>query len=125
MLVFFLMIRRPPRSTRTDTLFPYTTLFRSQYMLDTQTSEAGYSECATPLLVRDEAAFGTTQLPKFRDDLFQTTDGRWLISTAEMSLTNAVREQILAEADLPIRMTALTPCFRSEAGAAEIGRAHV
>src|SRR3546814_5786223 len=89
-----------------------------QYMLDTQTSEAGYSECATPLLVRDEAAFGTTQLPKFRDDLFQTTDGRWLISTAEMSLTNAVREQILAEADLPIRMTALTPCFRSEAGAA-------
>jgi len=89
-----------------------------QYMLDRQTTEAGYSECATPLLVRDEAAFGTTQLPKFREDLFQTTDGMWLISTSEMSLTNAVREQILAEADLPIRMTALTPCFRSEAGAA-------
>src|SRR3546814_14973253 len=80
-----------------------------QYMLDTQTSEAGYSECATPLLVRDEAAFGTTQLPKFRDDLFQTTDGRWLISTAELSLTNAVREQILAAADLPLRMTAPPP----------------
>ncbi|MBB5707840.1 serine--tRNA ligase [Sphingopyxis panaciterrulae] len=89
-----------------------------QYMLDRQTIEAGYSECATPLLVRDEAAFGTTQLPKFREDLFQTTDGMWLISTSEMSLTNAVREQILTEAGLPIRMTALTPCFRSEAGAA-------
>ncbi|MEQ1687684.1 MAG: serine--tRNA ligase [Sphingopyxis sp.] len=88
------------------------------FMLDMQTSQAGYTECATPLLVRDEAAYGTTQLPKFRDDLFQTTDGRWLISTAEMSLTNAVREQILAEADIPIRMTALTPCFRSEAGSA-------
>src|SRR3546814_5207349 len=87
-------------------------------MLDRQTTEAGYSECATPLLVRDEAAFGTTQLPKFREDLFQTTDGMWLISTSEMSLTNAVREQILPEAELPIRMTALTPCFRSEAGAA-------
>src|SRR3546814_666327 len=74
--------------------------------------------CATPLMVRDEAAFGTTQLPKFREDLFQTTDGRWLISTSEMSLTNAVREEILPEADLPIRMTALTPCFRSEAGSA-------
>lgn len=89
-----------------------------QYMLDTQTNEAGYSECAGPLMVRDEAAFGTAQLPKFREDLFQTTDGRWLISTSEMSLTNAVREEILAEADLPIRMTALTPCFRSEAGSA-------
>ncbi|PZQ22791.1 MAG: serine--tRNA ligase [Sphingopyxis macrogoltabida] len=89
-----------------------------QYMLDRQTIDAGYSECATPLLVRDEAAFGTAQLPKFREDLFQTTDGRWLISTSEMSLTNAVREEILAEADLPVRMTGLTPCFRSEAGAA-------
>ncbi|MDZ3833413.1 MAG: serine--tRNA ligase [Sphingopyxis sp.] len=89
-----------------------------QFMLDYQTGEAGYGECATPLLVRDEAAFGTTQLPKFREDLFQTTDGMWLISTSEMSLTNAVREQILAEADLPLRMTALTPCFRSEAGSA-------
>ncbi len=89
-----------------------------QFMLDKQTIDAGYTECATPLLVRDEAAYGTTQLPKFREDLFQTTDGRWLISTSEMSLTNAVREEILPEADLPIRMTALTPCFRSEAGSA-------
>ena len=89
-----------------------------QFMIDKQTIEAGYTECATPLMVRDEAAFGTTQLPKFREDLFQTTDGRWLISTSEMSLTNAVREEILPEADLPIRMTALTPCFRSEAGSA-------
>jgi len=89
-----------------------------QFMLDMQTNEAGYTECATPLMVRDEAAFGTTQLPKFREDLFQTTDGRWLISTSEMSLTNAVREEILPEAELPIRMTALTPCFRSEAGSA-------
>ncbi|NYF31556.1 serine--tRNA ligase [Sphingopyxis sp. JAI108] len=89
-----------------------------QFMIDKQTIEAGYTECATPLMVRDEAAFGTTQLPKFREDLFQTTDGRWLISTSEMSLTNAVREEILPEAELPIRMTALTPCFRSEAGSA-------
>ncbi|MBN8806261.1 MAG: serine--tRNA ligase [Sphingopyxis terrae] len=89
-----------------------------QFMLDMQTGEPGYVECATPLMVRDEAAFGTTQLPKFREDLFQTTDGRWLISTSEMSLTNAVREEILPEADLPVRMTALTPCFRSEAGSA-------
>ncbi len=89
-----------------------------QFMLDMQTGEPGYVECATPLMVRDEAAFGTTQLPKFREDLFQTTDGRWLISTSEMSLTNAVREDILPEAELPIRMTALTPCFRSEAGSA-------
>jgi seryl-tRNA synthetase len=89
-----------------------------QYMLDRQTVEQGYTECATPLMVRDEAAFGTTQLPKFREDLFQTTDGRWLISTSEMSLTNAVREDILPEDQLPLRMTALTPCFRSEAGSA-------
>jgi len=89
-----------------------------QYMIDRQTIDAGYTECATPLMVRDEAAYGTTQLPKFREDLFQTTDGRWLISTSEMSLTNAVREEILPEANLPIRMTALTPCFRSEAGSA-------
>ncbi|WP_298196841.1 serine--tRNA ligase [Novosphingobium sp.] len=89
-----------------------------QYMLDTQTLQAGYTECATPLLVRDEAAFGTGQLPKFAEDLFRTTDGRWLIPTAEVSLTNSVREQMLAETDLPLRLTALTPCFRSEAGAA-------
>ena len=89
-----------------------------QFMIDRQTIDAGYTECATPLMVRDEAAFGTTQLPKFREDLFQTTDGRWLISTSEMSLTNAVRGEIVPEAELPIRMTALTPCFRSEAGSA-------
>lgn len=89
-----------------------------QFMLDKQTSENGYMECAVPLLVRDDAVFGTGQLPKFAEDLFQTTDGRWLIPTAEVSLTNAVREQILGGMDQPIRMTALTPCFRSEAGAA-------
>lgn len=89
-----------------------------QYMLDCQTGTHGFTECAPPLLVRDEAVFGTGQLPRFADDLFRTTDGRWLIPTAEVSLTNAVREQILAETQLPIRMTALTPCFRSEAGAA-------
>ncbi len=89
-----------------------------QYMLDHQTGENGYSECATPYLVRDEAVFGTGQLPKFSEDLFQTTDGRWLIPTAEVSLTNSVREQILDEDALPMRVTALTPCFRSEAGAA-------
>ena len=90
----------------------------AQFMLDRQTGENGYLECAPPLLVRDEAMFGTGQLPKFAEDLFRTTDERWLIPTAEVSLTNAVREQILAESVLPIRMTALTPCFRSEAGAA-------
>jgi len=90
----------------------------AQFMLDLQTGTHGYIECITPLLVRDEAAFGTGQLPKFAEDLFQTTDGRWLIPTAEVSLTNSVREQILADAALPLRMTALTPCFRSEAGAA-------
>ena len=89
-----------------------------QFMLDHQTGANGYSECATPLLVREESLFGTGQLPKFAEDNFQTTDGRWLIPTAEVSLTNSVREQILTEAQLPIRMTALTPCFRSEAGAA-------
>ena len=89
-----------------------------QYMLDVQTSKHGYTECAPPLLVRDEAVFGTGQLPKFAEDLFQTTDGRWLIPTAEVSLTNSVREQILDAKTLPIRLTALTPCFRSEAGAA-------
>ena len=88
-----------------------------QFMLDRAVG-AGYEEVAPPLLVRDDAAYGTTQLPKFRDDLFQTTDGRWLIPTAEVSLTNIVREQILGEDELPLRFTALTPCFRSEAGAA-------
>jgi seryl-tRNA synthetase len=90
----------------------------AQFMLDFQTAERGYTECAPPLLVRDEAVFGTGQLPKFADDLFRTTDGRWLIPTAEVSLTNSVREQILDDLAQPIRLTALTPCFRSEAGAA-------
>ncbi len=89
-----------------------------QFMLDHQTVTNGYTEAATPLLVRDEAVFGTGQLPKFSEDLFQTTDGRWLIPTAEVSLTNSVRDQIMGESALPIRLTALTPCFRSEAGAA-------
>jgi seryl-tRNA synthetase len=89
-----------------------------QFFLDQQTGVNGYTECVTPYMIKTEAAYGTGQLPKFAEDLFQTTDGRWLISTAEMSLTNAVREQILDEGTLPIRMTALTPCFRSEAGAA-------
>ncbi len=89
-----------------------------QFMLDHQTAVNGYTENATPLLVREEALFGTGQLPKFAEDNFQTTDGRWLIPTAEVSLTNSVREQILADSALPIRLTALTPCFRSEAGAA-------
>jgi len=90
----------------------------AQFMLDLQTATHGYTECITPLLVRDEAAFGTGQLPKFAEDLFRTTDGRWLIPTAEVSLTNSVREAILPDATLPQRLTALTPCFRSEAGAA-------
>ena len=89
-----------------------------QFMLDYQTAQRGYTECATPYLVRQESLFGTGQLPKFAEDKFQTTDGRWLIPTAEVSLTNSVREQILEESALPIRLTALTPCFRSEAGAA-------
>ena len=89
-----------------------------QFMLDYQTTQRGYTECATPYLVRQESLFGTGQLPKFAEDNFQTTDGRWLIPTAEVSLTNSVREQILDESTLPIRLTALTPCFRSEAGAA-------
>ncbi|TFF19711.1 serine--tRNA ligase [Jiella endophytica] len=89
-----------------------------QFMLDLHTGEHGYSETAVPLLVRDEALFGTGQLPKFAEDLFHTSEGRWLIPTAEVSLTNLVREKTLDAAELPIRVTALTPCFRSEAGAA-------
>ncbi len=88
-----------------------------QFMLDLQTAEHGYTEISPPLLVRDEAVFGTGQLPKFAEELFRTTGEHWLIPTAEVSLTNMVREQILAEEELPLRMTALTPCFRSEAGA--------
>ena len=88
------------------------------FMLDLHTREFGYSEMSVPLLVRDAAVFGTGQLPKFAEDLFRTTDDRWLIPTAEVSLTNLVNDSILDEADLPIRVTAFTPCFRSEAGAA-------
>jgi seryl-tRNA synthetase len=88
-----------------------------QFMLDIQTREHGYQEVSPPLLVRDEAVFGTGQLPKFAEDLFRTTDDRWLIPTAEVSLTNLVREQITPEEELPMRLTALTACFRSEAGA--------
>jgi seryl-tRNA synthetase len=90
----------------------------AQFMLDTQSGSNGYTEVNPPLLVRDDAVYGTGQLPKFAEDLFRTTTGHWLIPTAEVSLTNLVREQILTEAELPIRFTALTPCFRSEAGAA-------
>jgi seryl-tRNA synthetase len=89
-----------------------------QFMLDLHTREFGFEEVAPPLLVRDEAAFGTGQLPKFAEDLFRTTDGRWLISTSEISLTNIVRENLLSETEIPKHFTALTPCFRSEAGAA-------
>ncbi len=89
-----------------------------QFMLDTLTGEHGYDECVPPVLVRDEIMFGTGQLPKFAEDSFRTTDGRWLIPTSEVSLTNSVREQILSGEELPLRLTALTPCFRSEAGAA-------
>ncbi len=133
-----------------------------QFMLDTQTTAHGYTECAVPLMVKDEAVFGTGQLPKFAEDLFETDlslhqdtllfwqlseldklkeqqkvkqgaslsdpqimklippapTRRWLIPTAEVSLTNAVQGQILSDAQLPLKMTALTPCFRSEAGAA-------
>jgi seryl-tRNA synthetase len=88
-----------------------------QFMIDLHAGEHGYLEVSPPLLVRSEAVFGAGQLPKFAQDLFETTDGRWLISTAEVSLANLAREQILDEADLPLRLTALTPCFRSEAGA--------
>jgi seryl-tRNA synthetase len=88
-----------------------------QFMLDLQTGEHGYVETIVPLLVRTEALFGTGQLPKFAEDQFHTTDDRWLIPTAEVSLTNTVREQIVDEEDLPLRLTALTPSFRAEAGA--------
>jgi seryl-tRNA synthetase len=88
-----------------------------QFMIDVQTQEHGYVEVSPPLLVRDEAVFGTGQLPKFAEDLFRTTDGRWLIPTAEVSLTNTVAGVITDEAALPLRLTALTPSFRSEAGA--------
>ena len=89
-----------------------------QFMIDHQTVQNGYTECSPPVLVRDEAMFGTDKLPKFAEDSFRTTDGRWLVPTAEVSLTSSVMGQILNGAALPLRMTALTLCFRSEAGAA-------
>ena len=89
-----------------------------QFMIDIHTREFGYTEVSPPLLVRDAAAYGTGSLPKFAEDLFRTTTGLWLIPTAEVSLTNLVADEILEEARLPLRFTAWTPCFRSEAGAA-------
>jgi len=89
-----------------------------QFMLDIHTTEFGYTETSVPILVRDDAVFGTGQLPKFADELFATTTGHWLIPTAEIPLTNLAAGDILDEADLPVRVTAHTPCFRSEAGAA-------
>ena len=88
------------------------------FMLDIHTKEFGYEEVIPPFLVRDEVMYGTAQLPKFADDQFRTEDGLWLIPTAEVPLTNLVRESITEEADLPLRYTAYTPCFRLEAGAA-------
>jgi seryl-tRNA synthetase len=92
----------------------------AMFMLDIHTGEFGYTECQVPLLVRDQAVYGTAQLPKFEEDLFLIAgeDRRWLIPTAEVSLTNLAREQIVDEAKLPLRYTAWSPCFRSEAGAA-------
>jgi seryl-tRNA synthetase len=89
-----------------------------QFMLDLQTGEHGYTEVAPPVLVRDTALFGTGQLPKFGEDLFRANTGHYLIPTAEVPLTNLVADEILDEGTLPVRVTALTPCFRSEAGAA-------
>ena len=89
-----------------------------QFMLATLVKDHGYEQVVPPLLVNRDVMFGTGQLPKFEDDLFKTEDGRFLIPTAEVSLTNIVRESILSEDELPLRFTALTPCFRSEAGAA-------
>ena len=90
----------------------------SQFMLDLHTSEHGYTEVNPPLLVRDEAMFGTAQLPKFEEDQFPAGEGYWLIPTAEVPLTNLVRDSIQDEANLPMRVTAGTACFRAEAGAA-------
>jgi seryl-tRNA synthetase len=88
------------------------------FMLDIQTREHGYTEVAVPYLVRDHVLFGTGQLPKFGEDSFRTTTGLWLIATSEIALTNLVAGEILVEEQLPLRYTAYTPCFRSEAGAA-------
>lgn len=88
------------------------------FMLDLHTREFGYTEVSPPVLVRDHVLFGTGNLPKFGDDLFRTTNGYWLIPTAEVPLTNLVADAIVEDSDLPIRHTAVTPCFRAEAGAA-------
>jgi seryl-tRNA synthetase len=90
----------------------------AQFMLDLHTGEHGYTEVIPPYLVRDEVLYGTGQLPKFGEDQFRTEEGYWLIPTAEVPLTNMVAQEILAADDLPLRFTAHTPCFRSEAGAA-------
>ena len=90
----------------------------ANFMIDLHTEEHGYTEVMPPYLVRDHVLYGTGQLPKFGDDLFRTTGDFWLIPTAEVPLTNLVAGDILDEAALPLRVTALTPCFRSEAGAA-------
>ncbi len=89
-----------------------------QFMLDLHSTEHGYQETAPPFLVRSDALYGTGQLPKFAEDLFHTTSDHWLIPTAEVPLTNLVADKILEEVELPYRFTALTPCFRSEAGSA-------
>jgi seryl-tRNA synthetase len=89
-----------------------------QFMLDLHTQHHGYTEVSPPLLVKDNAVYGTNQLPKFSEDLFRTTTGHWLIPTAEVSLTNMAADMIVDADALPLRLTALTPCFRSEAGAA-------
>jgi seryl-tRNA synthetase len=90
----------------------------AQFMLDLHSEQHGYTEVNTPVMVRDEPLLGTGQLPKFAEDLFRTTDDRWLIPTAEVTLTNTVADQILDASALPQRLTAFTLCFRSEAGAA-------
>jgi seryl-tRNA synthetase len=89
-----------------------------QWMLNLHVDEHGYTETVVPLLVNDATMYGTGQLPKFAEDLFRTTDDRWLIPTAEVPLTNTVRDEIVPETALPIRLAALSPCFRSEAGSA-------
>ncbi|CAO3406670.1 serine--tRNA ligase [Azospirillum largimobile] len=91
----------------------------ADFMLDIHTSEHGFTEIAPPLMVRDNALFGTGQLPKFEEDLFKTTSSdHYLIPTSEVPLTNLVNDQIVAAEELPLRYTALTPCFRAEAGSA-------
>jgi len=90
----------------------------AQFMIDRHTRENGYTEIAPPYLVRDHVLYGTGQLPKFAEDQFRTAEGFWLIPTAEVPLTNLVAGDILEAGDLPLRVTALTPCFRSEAGSA-------